>query len=144
MAKAADVVLGNLEPHHPGDGHRRVIGHGQVKFDSLGPEAWAARWRRERLVVVTLRRHLAAQLDHLVYLVTAFECVHRYEGTRGANTGNGYALQMDVPLNAPGRELRSHHGTARHGRRRSRWRSRSARTRRAASTRGRTPLDGAG
>lgn len=27
---------------------RRVIGYGQIKFDGLGPEKWAAKWRKQR------------------------------------------------------------------------------------------------
>ena len=29
------------------DRHRRVVGHGQVRFDGHGPEWWARAWRRE-------------------------------------------------------------------------------------------------
>ena len=44
-----------------GDGHHRTVvdGH-QVRFDGLGPEKWAARWRREHRMVLRLRRRLQA------------------------------------------------------------------------------------
>ena len=44
-----------------GDGHHRTVvdGH-QVRFDGLGPERWAARWRREHRMVLRLRRRLQA------------------------------------------------------------------------------------
>jgi hypothetical protein len=68
----------------------REVGYGQVRFEGAGPERWALRFRRERRVVESLRRELSARLDRLVYLVQAFECVHRFEGAWGSNTGNGY------------------------------------------------------
>ena len=42
-----------------GDGHHRTVvdGH-QVRFDGLGPERWAQRWRREHRMVLRLRRRL--------------------------------------------------------------------------------------
>ena len=44
-----------------GDGHHRtVVGGHQVRFDGLGPERWAARWRREHRMVLRLRRRLQA------------------------------------------------------------------------------------
>ena len=115
-AKAAMVLLGGLDPHPPpGDGHQRTIGHGQIRFDRLGPEGWAWRFRRERRLVLALRRELASRLARIVYLVDAFQCVHRYEGSWDAHTGNGYygGLQMDIPFQQTyGRELLSAKGTA--------------------------------
>jgi hypothetical protein len=69
----------------------REIGHGQIRFAGAGPERWALRFRRQRRVANTLRTELGARLDRIVWLVTAFECVHGYEGAWNANTGNGYA-----------------------------------------------------
>lgn len=40
------------------DGHRRLLGVGQIAFDGAGAERWAARFRRERRLVVELRRRL--------------------------------------------------------------------------------------
>ena len=68
----------------------RVVGYGQIRYGGAGPELWALRFRRERRVVLALRHQLAARLDRLVYLVTAFQCIHSYEGSWTANTGNGY------------------------------------------------------
>jgi len=62
-AKAAAANLGighGLEPHH-GDGHNRIVGKGQIRFDGFGPEKWALRFRRERLLVERLQRRLARQ-----------------------------------------------------------------------------------
>jgi hypothetical protein len=99
----------------PRGDERRTIGRGQIRFDGAGPERWAARWRRERRAASALRRQLAARLDHVVWIVRAFECVHRYEGAWNAATGNGYygGLQMDVGFQqAYGRELLTAKGTA--------------------------------
>ena len=68
----------------------RVVGYGQIRYGGAGPELWALRFRRERRAVLTLRHQLAARLDRIVYLVTAFQCIHSYEGSWTANTGNGY------------------------------------------------------
>ena len=104
-------------PHHgkSGDGHRRVLGRGQIRFDGHGGEFWWNRWRRQQRTVTTLRGELAARLERIVYLVDAFQCVHRYEGSWDARTGNGYygGLQMDVGFQqAYGRELLDVKGTA--------------------------------
>jgi hypothetical protein len=99
------------------DGHRRVIGHGQVRFDDAGPERWAARWRRQRRTVERLRGHLSAELERLVWLTSAFQCIHAHEGAWYANTGNGYygGLQMDLDFQrAYGPELLRAKGTADH------------------------------
>jgi hypothetical protein len=68
----------------------RVVGYGQIRYGGAGPERWAYRFRQERQLVLALRARLRARLDRLVYLVDAFECIHRYEGAWDANTGNGY------------------------------------------------------
>jgi hypothetical protein len=73
------------------DGHARVVGYGQTRFDGAGPERWASRYRRERRTVMQLRLLLAGRLDRLVYLVQSFECIHEHEGAWSANTGNGFA-----------------------------------------------------
>ena len=77
VAVHADV----LDSHRGVDGHRRGYGDGQLTFDGAGPERWAARFRRERRAVVALRHELAARTSRVVWLVSAFECVHRYEGS---------------------------------------------------------------
>ena len=62
-AKAAAAILGighGLEPHH-GDGHTRVLGRGQIRFDGAGPERWALRFRRERQLTERLLRALHRQ-----------------------------------------------------------------------------------
>jgi hypothetical protein len=56
-AKAAVLFLGD----RVSDGHRRIIGHGQIRFDGFGPERWAQKWRREHRTVLRLRRRLAAR-----------------------------------------------------------------------------------
>lgn len=77
---------------------RRELGFGQVRFNGVGPERWAQRYRIEHRVVLVLRARLAGKLEGFVQLVRAFECVHQGEGSWGANTGNGYygGLQMDL------------------------------------------------
>lgn len=100
-----------------GKAPEREVGYGQVRFRGAGPERWALRFRRERHVTTTLRRELSARLSRVVYLVDAFTCVHRYEGSWTAATGNGYfgGLQMDLGFQSSyGRELLDAKGTANH------------------------------
>src|SRR5262245_29173673 len=68
---------------------RRVVGHGQIRFAGLGPERWAAKWRREHRLNIALRRRLAARVDRIVWLVDAFQCIHRFEGS-WTDTGAPY------------------------------------------------------
>ena len=99
-ALAAILGLGNLEPHR-GDGHTRVLGRGQIRFDGAGPERWALRFRRERELTQRLLRRLAHQRYVILHrrdlasavpswLSDAFMCIHSHEGAWDANTGNGY------------------------------------------------------
>lgn len=108
LAKTLGVSFG-------GDGHRRELGRGQIRFDGAGPERWAQRFRQERRLAARLRGQLSGGLARIVFLVDAFNCIHRFEGAWGAATGNGYygGLQMDVPFQeryAP--ELLRRKGTA--------------------------------
>jgi hypothetical protein len=41
--------------------HRRVVGHGQVRFDGHGPEWWARAWRREHRATLALRRDVVRE-----------------------------------------------------------------------------------
>jgi hypothetical protein len=47
-----------LDPHPK---PHRVVGYGQIKFDGLGPEAWAARARMWHRAFLRQRRELVAQ-----------------------------------------------------------------------------------
>jgi hypothetical protein len=101
----AMALIGALDPHphNRGDGHRRVLGRGQIRFDGMGPERWAFRFRREHRRVKVLRSRLAGlhartlssaspQPGHLA----GWLCIHAREGAWDAQTGNGYygGLQM--------------------------------------------------
>ena len=90
LALAVAVHAGVADTHRGADGHTRGFGDGEVRFDGAGPERWAQRFRRERRAVIALRHELAAKTSRVVWLVSAFQCVHRYEGSWTANTGNGY------------------------------------------------------
>jgi hypothetical protein len=102
---AAAALFGATEPHQGGDGHHRIIGKGQVRFDGAGPERWALRFRRERRKVTTLRHRLARMTMHVrtrslqsasVGHMQGWLCIHAREGAWDAQTGNGYygGLQM--------------------------------------------------
>ena len=89
-AKAAALLLlghGNLEPHH-GDGHNRVVGKGQIRFDGAGPERWALRFRRERQLAERLLRRLARQRYVLLHDPTVTEAI----GLAAATYGHGDEL----------------------------------------------------
>ena len=83
--------------HH---GHRHTTGKGLIRFDGLGPERWAQRFRREHRKVVRLRHKLAALAPDRRSLASAatpspghlagWLCIHSREGAWDAQTGNGY------------------------------------------------------
>lgn len=115
VASTTRESVATLDRAVHGKSPEREVGFGQVRFRGAGPERWAARYRRQLQVTTTLRRELAAKLSRVVYLVDAFSCVHRYEGSWDAATGNGYfgGLQMDLGFqHTYGRELLSAKGTA--------------------------------
>jgi hypothetical protein len=96
LALGAAVVTASDRPS-------RDVGYGQVRFNGLGPERWAQRYRREHRRVAQLQRRLTATRHVLPAggLVRDFLCI--YGGENGgwgwsANTGNGYygGLQMDM------------------------------------------------
>jgi len=72
-----------LEPHHNGDGHRRVVGHGQIRFDGIGPERWAQRWRQERHLVTALRQQLHQQRRTLLSSPSVTEAINLASATYG-------------------------------------------------------------
>jgi transglycosylase-like protein len=116
VVAATRASLDKYVPRHVTH-HRRIIGYGQIRYDGLGPEAWAQRARRNARLVVTFRRQLANRIDRLIFLVSAFQCIHNYEGSWSANTGNGYygGLQMDLGFQQSyGRQLLAAKGTANH------------------------------
>jgi len=91
-----------------GDGHHRtVVGGHQVRFDGLGPERWAARWRREHRMVVQLRRRIVRQR----YIVLHREDVAEAINLAGATYGNGPTLwrkaRCESGLNPRARNLSS-------------------------------------
>ena len=86
---AAAALFGAADPHPlNGDGHHRVIGRGQVRFDGAGPERWALRFRRERQLVDTLRRRLHRQR----YIVMHDPSVAEAIGLAAATYGHGDEL----------------------------------------------------
>jgi hypothetical protein len=58
LLMVAVIALIAARPSNPAEGHRRVVGEGQIAFDGHGPEWWAQRWRREHERV----SHLSAVL----------------------------------------------------------------------------------
>jgi hypothetical protein len=52
---AAVAAWGARTPQQPD----RELGFGQIRFQGVGPERWAQRWRREHRAVLQLRRVLA-------------------------------------------------------------------------------------
>src|SRR5215470_16379961 len=77
-ARAALELLGkggNLEPHS-GDGHHRIIGKGQIRFDGHGPEWWNLRFRRERELTHRLIRRLAKQRYVILHRPDVVEAIN--------------------------------------------------------------------
>lgn len=75
------------DPNH-GDGHHRLVGHGQIRFDGAGPERWAQRFHREQREVTGLRRQLRRQRRALLATPTVTEAIN----LAAATYGNGATL----------------------------------------------------
>lgn len=71
-----------LDPNHHGS-HTRVVGHGQIKFDGVGPERWAQRWRREHRLVTALRHELHRQRTVLLGRADVSEAINLAAATYG-------------------------------------------------------------
>ena len=116
LALAACVAAWGARTPDPLDGQRE-LGYGQVRFRGLGPERWAQRYRQERARVWALRAALTGRVDRIAGIIAGLLCVHGYEGSWTANTGNGYygGLQMDLSFQRAygGRSLQAR-GTADH------------------------------
>ena len=91
-----------------GDTPNRVVGTGQIRFNGLGPERWAQRYRRaradlryvldrEQQTTARLRGLLTRRLDRVVWLVGSFQCIHEHEGAwDDPNPPYFGGLQMDL------------------------------------------------
>lgn len=90
--------------------HRTVYNPNHVKAERW----WAAlKYLTEKRDKAWLRLHPEPTLDQS--LVNAFSCIHHYEGSWDANTGNGYygGLQMDIGFQSTyGGEFLQRWGTA--------------------------------
>jgi hypothetical protein len=110
---AAVAAWGARPPHLEAN---RTIGYGQVRFNGLGPEKWAQRYRQQQRTTQRLRELLTRKLDHLVGLIGAFQCIHSHEGS-WTDSGAPYygGLQMDWSfMRAYGGRLLQSRGTANH------------------------------
>jgi hypothetical protein len=109
---AAVAAWGARTPQQP----NRTIGFGQIRFQGVGPERWAQRYRQERKRVWALRGALTARVDRLTGIISGLLCIHQYEGS-WTDPGAPYygGLQMDANFMASygGRLLQSR-GTADH------------------------------
>jgi len=108
-AKAAAALLGagrNLEPHH-GDGHTRVLGRGQIRFDGAGPERWALRFRRERQLTERLLRALHRQRYVLLHRPDVGEAIDLAAATYGHGDELWRKAECESGLNPNARNLSS-------------------------------------
>src|SRR4029077_13655068 len=85
----AVALLSALDPQGSGgDGHRRVLGRGQIRFDGFGPERWALRFRQEPRLSEQLRRRLVRQRYVVLHDPSVTEAIN----LAAATYGNGEAL----------------------------------------------------
>ena len=80
------VLLVAIAKGARGDGHHRVIGKGQVRFDGAGPERWAARYRKQKRLVAVLRRRLARQRYVMVHDPDVVEAINLAAATYGSGS----------------------------------------------------------
>jgi hypothetical protein len=93
LAFSRAVTL-RLRRIYPGSVSARFAhGHGSTARSTLA--LWQARSARAALLVAT---HGYARPQVPAFLANAFTCIHRFEGSWNADTGNGYygGLQMDI------------------------------------------------
>jgi hypothetical protein len=76
------AVRAHTDPGRPVD-HRRVIGHGQIRFDGAGPERWAARARAARRQLAQARLELRRERRIVLRHPTVVEAVNLACATYG-------------------------------------------------------------
>jgi len=82
VALAAAAPTTTAEPRTSSSAHR-VVGYGQIKYDGLGPEAWALRARRARAQEVALRARLARERRLVLSSPTVVEAINLACATYG-------------------------------------------------------------
>jgi len=77
-----------------GDKPARVVGHGQIRFQGLGPERWAMRWRQEHKAVLwlkhevnTLRARLVSRRRLQLHSPDSLEAIRLASVAYGVNAG---------------------------------------------------------
>jgi len=70
------------DPNHQ-HGHWRVVGHGQIRFDGLGPEKWAQRARRAEAKVASLRSRLSKEKRIILSSRSVSEAINLAAATYG-------------------------------------------------------------
>jgi len=94
----------------------RTIGFGQIKFNGLGPERWARRYRQQRRHTLALRNALTLRVDRLAGIISGLLCIHEHEGSwtdPGAPYYGGLQMDWSFMRSYGGRSLQAH-GTADH------------------------------
>jgi hypothetical protein len=114
LALAAAVAAWGARPPDPKPD--RELGYGEIKFNGLGPERWAQRYRRQRTQTAALRAALTLRVDRLTGIISGLLCIHQYEGSWTDPNGPYYGgLQMDIGFQqAYGGRLLQSRGTADH------------------------------
>src|SRR4029077_2173221 len=106
VATTAKAWLGNLDPNR-GDGHRRVLGRGQIRFDGFGPERWALRFRHERQLVDRLRQRLARERYVVLHHTSVMEAIELAGATYGDTATLWRKARCESGLNPNARNLSS-------------------------------------
>ena len=110
LVVAALLVAGSVE--HPGNATGAPR---SGAYQGRSASWWAHRATQNRRQLNRTRRIATASNVTTADLTLKFACIHQYEGSWTANTGNGYygGLQMDVPFQRTyGARLYSLKGTA--------------------------------
>lgn len=106
MARAAVETV--FDPgRRTDDGHRRTLGKGQIRFDGFGPERWALRFRRERLLVDKLRARLARQRYVVLHDTSVVEAIELAAATYGNGDQLWRKARCESGLNPRARNLSS-------------------------------------
>jgi hypothetical protein len=92
---------------HGSTTHRRVSGHGQVRFDGHGPEWWAREWRREHQTTLALRRRLVKQRRILLQRPSVVDAINLSCATYGSCSTLWRKARCESQLNTSARNLSS-------------------------------------
>lgn len=101
------LATSTLEPHEHDGAHKRVVGHGQIRYDGAGPEKWALRFHREQRLVRELRQRLRRERTAVLTRPSVQEAIDLAAATYGNGPTLWRKARCESGLNPGSRNLSS-------------------------------------